>query len=101
LGNIHIPDGATVLVCIAAANRDPIVIENGDSLDVHREKFRSLTFGAGVHNCLGQHMARLELNELFGALSFKAKRLKLRGRHPEFRSSVWIRALEEFDVEIY
>lgn len=52
--------GSTVLLLIAAANRDPRVWDDPDSLDLSRAPQRNMAFGEGVHLCLGAPLARLE-----------------------------------------
>ena len=62
LGGMRIPAGTLVIVNTAAANRDPAVYDDPDSLDITREgPATMLTFGGGIHYCLGAHLARLEL----------------------------------------
>lgn len=64
LGGVCIPGGALVLANTAAANRDPAVYDRPDRLDItRRDPPAMLTFGGGVHYCLGAHLARLELTE--------------------------------------
>jgi cytochrome P450 len=64
LGDVRIPAGAIVIANMAAANRDPAVYDGPDRLDITREgPPPMLTFGGGVHHCLGAHLARLELAE--------------------------------------
>ncbi|MEU2092326.1 cytochrome P450 [Nocardia beijingensis] len=56
-----IPAGAKVLLLIGSANRDPAVFDDGDSFRIDRaDKSGLASFGAGVHFCLGAHLARLE-----------------------------------------
>jgi cytochrome P450 len=55
-----IPAGSAVLLLVAAANRDPRRYPNPDVFDIHREDIQHLTFGFGVHYCLGASLARLE-----------------------------------------
>ncbi|MEU2042372.1 cytochrome P450 [Nocardia niwae] len=56
-----IPAGSKVLLLIGSANRDPDVFDDGDSFRIDRaDKSGSASFGAGVHFCLGAHLARLE-----------------------------------------
>ena len=64
LGDVLIPAGTYVLANTAAANRDPAVYPEPDRLDITREgPAPMLTFGGGVHYCLGAHLARIELAE--------------------------------------
>ena len=55
-----IPAGSAVLLLVAAANRDPRRYAHPDVFDIHREDIQHLTFGFGVHYCLGASLARLE-----------------------------------------
>ncbi len=55
-----LPAGSAVLLNVAAANRDPRRYDNPDVFDIHREDVQHLTFGYGLHFCLGANLARLE-----------------------------------------
>jgi cytochrome P450 len=59
LGDVAIPAGATVLLMWAAANRDPAQFERPDELILDRPR-RHVTFGSGIHTCIGNTLARLE-----------------------------------------
>lgn len=64
LAGVRVPAGTLVLANTAAANRDPSAYDRPDHLDITREGAAPmLTFGGGVHYCLGAHLARLELTE--------------------------------------
>lgn len=64
MGGVTIPAGTLVMVNAAAANRDPEVYHDPDRLDITRDAPPAmLTFGGGVHYCLGSHLARAELTE--------------------------------------
>jgi cytochrome P450 len=64
LAGVLLPAGTVVMANTAAANRDPAIYDNPDRLDITREGLPPiLTFGAGVHYCLGANLARLELAE--------------------------------------
>ncbi|MEU4313241.1 cytochrome P450 [Nocardia sp. NPDC024068] len=68
LGGATIPQGSTVVVSLLAANRDPQRFDNPDALDVHRRARGHLSFGHGVHQCLGQQLARIEMRAGFAGL---------------------------------
>ncbi|WP_330184197.1 cytochrome P450 [Nocardia sp. NBC_01503] len=68
LGGEIIPKGATVVVSLLAANRDPERFENPDTLDVMRQARGHLAFGHAVHLCLGQQLGRLEMRAGFAGL---------------------------------
>jgi cytochrome P450 len=53
--------GQRVRVLLCQSNTDPAIYERPDEVDFHREGNRHIAFGAGVHRCLGSHLARLEL----------------------------------------
>jgi cytochrome P450 len=79
LDGFRIGAGAPVIVNTAAANRDPEVYPNADQFDITRENAPAmLTFGGGIHYCLGAHLARIELAE---ALATMARRM------PDIRSA--------------
>lgn len=52
--------GAQVMTIVGAANRDPDVYDNPDRLDVTRQNIKPLSFGGGIHHCLGAQLARIE-----------------------------------------
>jgi cytochrome P450 len=55
-----VPAGSAMLLLVGSANRDPRRHENPDSFDIHRADPSHLTFGFGLHYCLGANLARLE-----------------------------------------
>jgi cytochrome P450 len=55
-----IPEGSAVLLLMASANRDPRRYEKPDVFDIHRDDIQHLSFGLGLHYCLGANLARLE-----------------------------------------
>jgi cytochrome P450 len=64
LAGVTIPAGVLVLANTASANRDPAAFSDPDRLDITRDGLAAvLTFGGGVHYCLGAHLARIELTE--------------------------------------
>ena len=97
LGGITVREGQKVAALLGAANRDPAVFADPDRLDVGRTDNPHVTFGAGVHFCIGAPLARVELQASFGALLERTSRLELGAparRRPEFV----IRGLSELPV---
>nr|WP_199550957.1 cytochrome P450 [Streptomyces sp. N35] len=72
-----IPEGSTVVVSLLAANRDPERFENPDTLDIRRTARGHLSFGHGVHQCLGQQLARIEMRAGFAGLLRRFPDLRL------------------------
>lgn len=70
IGGVDVPAGSQILLSFAAANRDPARFAEPDLLDPHRtDARRHLTFGHGIHVCLGAPLARLEMRILLEELS--------------------------------
>jgi len=75
LSGVRIPAGAAVIPAMAVANRDPAAAADPDRLDLTRERFTHLGFGAGVHHCLGAQLARMELQEALRGLLARMPRM--------------------------
>src|SRR5471030_1781773 len=68
VSGVGIGEGEKVLLFFAAANRDPRRWNNPDTFDVKRRAAGHMTFGTGIHGCVGQAVARLETEAILGAL---------------------------------
>jgi cytochrome P450 len=64
----RIPEGSKVLLFLAAANRDPRRWSDPDRFDVARQASGHVGFGFGIHQCLGQMIARMEAEAVIGAM---------------------------------
>jgi cytochrome P450 len=67
------------VVWFTAANRDEAVFERPDELDLSRPNNRHLAFGAGLHYCIGAHLARVELRMLLSELIRKVETIEQTG----------------------
>ncbi|MFF0147560.1 cytochrome P450 [Amycolatopsis sulphurea] len=77
LGGETIPAGSTVVISTLAANRDPRRFTDPDTLDLHRNARGQLAFGHGIHQCLGQQLARIEIRAGFAGLLRRFPTLQL------------------------
>ncbi|KAA3451118.1 hypothetical protein C7I87_08515 [Mesorhizobium sp. SARCC-RB16n] len=77
IGGATIRAGQAVVPVLASANRDVSVFPGGDRLDLRSGVSSALAFGTGLHACLGQHVARVELAVLLEALFTQAKGWRL------------------------
>ena len=76
---VAIPEGKKILMFLAAANRDPRHWADPDSFDLARDPSGHVGFGMGLHQCVGQHIARLESEALLSALARRVSSLELAG----------------------
>ncbi len=77
------PAGTMVLMNTAAANRDPAVYTDPDRFDIAREDAPAiLTFGGGVHYCLGANLARREIAEALNVLAQRMQNPRIAGPAP-------------------
>lgn len=77
LGGERIPAGAKLALWYPSANRDEAVFDDPDRFDVTRDPNPHLSFGIGEHFCLGAHLARLQLQEIFAALLSRIPEMEL------------------------
>ena len=97
IGGITVAAGQKIAALLGSANRDPAVFAEPDRLDVGRAENPHISFGAGMHFCIGAPLARVELQATFGALLDRTSSIELGGepvRRPEFV----IRGLAELPV---
>lgn len=94
-----IEGGQSVVSCVASANRDPAWCERPDEIDFTRPVRRSLAFGTGLHTCLGQHVARLELRAALKALYREAPEWHVRVDDVVYRPNALLRGLTSAPAE--
>ncbi|MEY9665230.1 cytochrome P450 [Bradyrhizobium diazoefficiens] len=96
LGGRKIPKGETVLCLLGSANRDPAVYpDRPDRLDVTRPNVKPLSFGGGIHFCLGAQLARIEAEIAIATLLRRLPDLRIDDvENPEWRSTFVLRGLK-------
>jgi cytochrome P450 len=78
IGSVPVPADANLLLLLGSANRDPAVFENPDRFDIYRTNAKDhLSFGHGVHYCLGAPLGRLEARVVIEVLSERLPGLRL------------------------
>lgn len=97
VGGVRIPRGSEVALLFGSANRDPEVFEDPDRFDVGRADNPHISFGLGIHYCLGAPLARIEMVESFGVLLDRAPKLEL-VREPEWKPGYVIRGLRALEL---
>ncbi|MEU3466169.1 cytochrome P450 [Streptomyces sp. NPDC006733] len=99
VGDTVIPRGSEVALLFGSANRDPSHFPDPDRLDLRRPAAdnRHVTFGAGIHYCLGAPLARLELMASFGTLLRRVPGLRM-AAEPRWKPGYVIRGLAELLV---
>jgi cytochrome P450 len=96
IGGIALPKGQSVICLLGAANRDPVVYEDPDRLDIKRADIRPLSFGGGIHYCLGAQLARIEGEVAISTLLRRLPNLRLDDiDHPDWRQTFVLRGLNK------
>ncbi|SEM26799.1 cytochrome P450 family protein [Streptacidiphilus jiangxiensis] len=88
LGGVLIPKGSALAVSLAAVGRDPSLATNAADLDVTRTDGRHLSFGHGIHYCVGAPLARLEGQIALGTLLRRLPSLRLLGEYTDLAWTV-------------
>ncbi len=99
IGDVPIPKGDTMMLLLAAAHRDPEVIDRPDDYDPRRAAVRHLAFGLGPHFCLGAPLARLEATVALSAVTRRFPDARL-GGEPVYKPHVTLRGMAQLDVDI-
>jgi cytochrome P450 len=101
IGGVVVRAGESVSISVAAANRDPARFERPDEFDIHRPAGGHIGFGHGVHQCLGQQLARIEMRVGFTALfrEFPDLRLAVPAGEVRMRDDMAIYGVHELPVE--
>ena len=97
LGGKRIPKGESVLCLLGSANRDPAVYsDRPDRLDITRPNVKPLSFGGGIHFCLGAQLARIEAEIAISTLLRRIPDLRLDdAENPQWRPTFVLRGLKQ------
>ena len=101
VGNRQGKQGSLVTPLIGAANRDPQAFREPDRLDVTREDAGNISFGRGIHHCLGAPLARLDARVAFEVLLERFDEITFATRPPAYRRNIVLRGLEHLDIQVH
>ena len=95
----HFTKGAQILFLVGAANRDPEQFERPEELDIERADGKYLSFGGGIHFCLGAQLARIEAVEALQLLFERLPNLQIKEvDKPEWKSTITLRGLANMEA---
>ncbi len=94
IAGVKLPKGRSVIALLGAANRDPAAFDRPDELDVTRKGVKPVSFGGGIHHCLGAQLARLEAAEALAALFQRLPNLELSElESPQWKPTITLRGV--------
>ncbi len=93
--------GHRVTVLLGSANHDEERFQNPDTLDLYRAAVRPLSFGHGIHTCLGGALARMEAQVAFGELARRFPELEVATDAPQHTPSIHFRGLQALPVTLF
>ena len=100
IGDRPVPAGTLLSLVIGSANHDPERFRRPAVLDITRSDQGNISFGRGIHHCLGAPLARLEGRIALEVLLERTSEIGFGTRPPKYRPSVVLRGLEHFDVRV-
>jgi cytochrome P450 len=99
LAGVTLNEGEKILLSLGAANRDPRKWDEPDVYNIQRRSGGHVGFGAGIHGCVGQIIARMESEAILGSLARRAQTIELAGE-PEMRLNNTLRGLSRLPLKI-
>jgi 4-methoxybenzoate monooxygenase (O-demethylating) len=99
VGGTLIPEGKKILMFLGSANRDPRRWENPDVFDLGRDPSGHVGFGFGIHQCVGQHVARLEGSTILNTLANRVASIEINGATRRHHNNT-LRAWESLPVRV-
>ena len=92
--------GQRAVLLIGSANRDARVYDRPETLDVARDEAPHVSFGRGIHHCIGSPLARIEGRVVFRALIEHFPQMRLAKAKPRFKDSIVLRGLRTLPVTV-
>ena len=92
--------GQRMVLLIGSANRDARVYDRPNRLDITRDESPHISFGRGIHHCVGAPLARMEGRIVFRALVEKFAAIRLAETQPRFKNNIVLRGLETLPVTV-
>ena len=99
IGGTSVPAGSQTMVLIGAVNRDPALVDEPDRFDVTRSDSQVLSFGSGIHFCLGAALARLEGQALLGRMLDRYDTWEIL-EAPSWRKRFTLRGVEHLQIRL-
>ena len=99
INGVTIPTGAKIAALLGSANRDSLVFDNPEKINLERNPNNHISFGGGIHFCLGAPLARLELSTSLPALFERFPTIQMT-EIPELRETFVLRGYSEIRVSI-
>ena len=101
IGGVRVPEGADILLIMGSGNRDEAAFAHGESFDIHRDNARNhLSFGYGIHFCLGSQLAKLEFGIMLRQLTARFPDLRLKdGQTITYLNNISFRVPAKVEVE--
>ena len=99
LGDVVVPEGTSVHMIIAGANRDPLQFFEPETFDISRSPNRHLSFGLGIHICAGINLARVEAKVAFQSLMSSFREINLL-KKPKVANRIRFREIKEMQIEV-
>ncbi len=100
MGKRVIKPGDGVILLTGSANRDEAAFDHPDAFDITRKGPRHMSFGHGVHYCIGAELARMETRTIFSEVLRSTTRIKLADEEPQYRQSTVIRGLAALPLRL-
>ncbi len=100
IGDSAVSSGTMIGLLIGSANHDPARFRRPDELDITRSNSGNISFGRGIHHCLGAPLARLEGKIALEVLLERFDRIGFGTRPPTYRRSIVMRGPEHLEVRV-